>query len=301
MQTAENIRQKRSQGGSWFELILAGILALAPAIAWCANVARVSAPDNRLSHRVFYSLRQSAGVHQAPQRLLDSPGFYRKLLDDLTGPVLTPLGFALCLAGLTNRAWRRHLYWLLSMALLVAALPAKFYDILYYDLVVLPPLCVLCGLGWQLIDERMHISRRAKVGLLLIALLLSMRYAVGPAFTTPAEDRSVTAAAAALQDLAEVEEPVLTMHGWCTDLLYYCDRPGWDVSPDDPRLRERFDLAVREGTRWCVATNLAELDGSRSASTELARWTVVREGNDFRVYERQIGPENRTDHPVPEN
>jgi hypothetical protein len=215
---------------------------------------------------------------------LVSPSFYRKLLDDFTGPVLTPLGFVLCLTGLMNRAWRRHAPWLASMAVLVAALPAKFYDILYYDVVLLPPLCIVAGLGWQLVAERLRPERPAIAGLLAVALLFSLRYTVGPAFVTPAEDRSVTAAAAALRELADIEEPVLTMHGWCTDLLYYCDRPGWGVSPDDPQLHERFALARRWGARWCVATNLAEVERSSQAVAELSDWTVVREGDDFRVY-----------------
>ncbi|HEV3006489.1 MAG TPA: hypothetical protein VGX78_18610, partial [Pirellulales bacterium] len=278
------LTQRRLGRQSFIELIVATTLAVAPALAWCANVARVSAPDNPLSRRVFYSLRQSADVHQAPQRLLVSPSFYRKLLDDFTGPVLTPLGFVLCLTGLMNRAWRRHVPWLASTAVLIAALPAKFYDILYYDVVLLPPLCILAGLGWQLVAERLRPGRAATAGLLAMALLLSLRYTVGPAFTTPAEDRSVTAAAAALREFADVEEPVLTMHGWCTDLLYYCDRPGWGIAPDDPQLHERFALAKRCGARWCVATNLAEVVGSPQAVAELADWTVVREGHDFRVY-----------------
>jgi hypothetical protein len=267
-----------------FELFVAAALALAPALAWCTNVSRVSSPGNPLSQRVFYSLRQSADVHQAPQRLLVTPSFYRKLLDDFTGPVLTPLGFALCLAGLMNRGWRRHAPWFASMALLVAALPAKFYDLLYYHVVLLPPLCILAGLGWHLVEERLRPGRMAIVGLFAVGLLLSLRYSIGPAFSTPAEDRSVTAAAAALREFAEANQPVLTMHGWCTDLLYYCDRPGWGVSPDDPRLGERFALARRNGARWCVATNLGEVDRSPQAAAALADWTLVREGDDFRVY-----------------
>jgi len=266
-------------------LLVTGILASAPALAWCANTLRVSDPDNALSHRVFYSIRQSAEVHQAPLRLLKSPAFYGKLLYDLTGPVLTPLGFVLCLTGLMSIACRRHLAWLAAMAVLVLALPAKFYGILYYDVVLLPPLCILAGLGWQRIAERFRPSHAATAGLVAIALILSMRYSTGPAFLTPEEDRSVTAAAAALGELAGVEEPVLTMHGWCTDLLYYCNRPGWGVSPNDPRLPERFALARRQGTRWCVATNLEVLDRSPVALAELADWTVVRQGDDFRIYQ----------------
>jgi len=275
---------RRAMRRHWIEFVVAAVLATAPALAWCANVLRVSATDSPLSQRVFYSIRQSAEVNQASLRLLSSPAFYAKLLDDLTGPVLTPLGFVLCLTGLMNPACRRHLVWLAAMAVLVMALPAKFYGILYYDVVLLPPLCILAGLGWQRVAERLRPSLAATAGFVAIALLLSMRYTVGPAFLTPEEDRGVTAAAAALGELADVEEPVLTMHGWCTDLLYYCDRPGWGVSPDDPRLPDRFALALRQGTRWCVATNLDVLDRSPLALAELAEWTVVREGDDFRIY-----------------
>ena len=82
-------------------------------------------------------------MHRPPHPLLRSPDFYRQVLDDLAGVVLTPVGFALLLAGLLGRAWRREAAWLLAMLILVAALPLKFYEMDYYWMAVLPPLAIV--------------------------------------------------------------------------------------------------------------------------------------------------------------
>ena len=40
--------------------------------------------------------------------------------------------------------------------ILVAALPLKFYEMNYYWMAILPPLCVLVGLGGQMLYERLR-------------------------------------------------------------------------------------------------------------------------------------------------
>ena len=72
--------------------------------------------------------------------------------------------------------------------------------------------------------------------LLVVCLVFSMRYAARPAFATPAEDRGVLAAAAAVQELTAEGEPVATLHGAGIDLLYYCNRRGWAYSVNDRRV-----------------------------------------------------------------
>ena len=90
------------------------------------------------------------------------------------------------------------------------------------------------------------------IGLLAVALVLSLRYAVGAAFMTPEEDRMVVAAAEAVQKLAAEDEPVVTMHGSAIDLLYYCDRPGWAVvSTEEVEIHPSADLTPSiEGRIW---------------------------------------------------
>jgi len=125
---------------------------------------------------------------------------------------------------------------------------------------VLPPLCVLAGLGWGVIERRVQPPRSAVAALLLVALLISLRHAAGPAWVTPAEDRAVAAAAAALRALTAEDEPVATMHGSAIDLLYYCNRPGWAIPPDEPRMGSVLADCRRRGARYLVVAGPAVED-----------------------------------------
>jgi hypothetical protein len=127
-------------------------------------------------------------------------------------------------------------------------LPRKFHEMNYYWLVVLPPLCIVVGLGWDLIRRRMRPGRLATTVLVLVVLVFSLRYAVRPSFVTPAEDRAVVAAGRKIQELVRPGEAVVTMHGTCIDLLYYCDRPGWALSPEDDLKK----VLPRHGIRYLV-------------------------------------------------
>jgi hypothetical protein len=213
--------------------------------------------------------------------LLWTPDFYRQLLDDLTGVILTPLGFVLLAVGFLNRGWRQHAVWLVAMGILVAALPRKFYQMNYYYMAVLPPLCVMAGLGCQVVAERLRPGWKAAIGLLLVALVLSLRYAVKPAFVTPEEDRAVVAAGRAVQALTAQEEPVVTMHGATIDLLYYCNRPGWAIAPDTPELESVLQQCRRLGARYLV---VAGPEATRGKVAALEPHTPVLRGDGFCIY-----------------
>lgn len=260
-------------------------LAVVPAAAWYWHAARTAAPDSPLARHVFYSVRESAAVHRPPHPVLRSPDFYRQVLDDLAGVVLTPVGLVLLLAGLLDRAWRREAAWLLAMLILVAALPLKFYEMSYYWMAVLPPLCILAGLGWGVVQRRLRPGRGATACLLIVVLVLSLRYAAGPAFVTPQEDRAVVAAAAAVRELTEEEEPVVTVHGSTIDLLYYCNRPGWAVAPQTPDLESVLADCRRQGARYAVVAGPEDAAGVTAAPAALERRPVVARGDGFRVFE----------------
>ena len=238
-----------ARGRLWAVALLT--LALIPAAVWYVHAAQ-TATDSTLKPRVYYSVLGSAEVHRPPHPLLWSPDFYRQILDDLAGVVLTPLGLALALAGLLHPAWRRYLPWLAAMAVLVAALPLKFHQMNYYWMAVLPPLAILIGLGWQQIHDRLTLGRPAIAVVLAVALLFSLRYAVRPAMITPPADRAVVAAGRAIQRLTPADEPVVTMHGSGIDLLYYCRRPGWALSPDTPQLDRVLGQCRLQGARYMV-------------------------------------------------
>lgn len=264
--------------------LAAGALAVLPAVAWYADAYRTAAPDNPLAERVFYSVRQSGEAHGWPHPLLRSAEFYRQALDDLAGVALTPIGLGLALLGLLHREWRRHAAWLAAMALLGLALPRKFHEMNYYYLVVLPPLCVLVGLGWQALYDRLRPRPLAIAGLLAVSLVFSLRYAARPAFATPDEDRGVVAAAAVVREWTPFGERVVTMHGSTIDLLYYCDRPGWALSPEDPLLAEKLASCRREGARLLAVAASLRGDEGVACDRLLAEYELLRAGDGYRVY-----------------
>ncbi len=267
---------RRARVGAGFPVFA---LALVPAALWYGHAAETASPESPLAAHVFYSVRDSAEVHRPPHPLLRSPDFYRQALDDLSGVVLTPLGFVLALAGLVHPAWRRYVPWLASMGVLVVLLPKKFHEMNYYWMAVLPPLCILVGLGWQVVRRGMRLGRRAGLLLLAVALVLSLRYAARPAFVTPPEDRAVIPAAAAVRALTSPDGPVVTMHGSTIDLLYYCDRPGWAVPP------EADDLHARLAEYRARGAEVVAIAGQGPADrTALARLPVLAQGDGWAVH-----------------
>ena len=232
-------------------------VAMVPAAVWYGHAMRISAADHPLSARVFYSVRDSAGAHFPPHPLLFTPDFYRQVFDDLSTVVLTPVAFMLPLVGLLDRSWRRYAAWLAAMAILVVALPRKFHEMNYYYVVILPPLCILAGLGWRRIVRRLRPGRVAVAAVLLLGAgrLASLRRQarLGHARGRPPRPGRRRA----VQSLAAEDEPVVTMHGTAIDLLYYCDRPGWAVSPEADDLESQLSEYRRQGARYLVATGPA--------------------------------------------
>jgi hypothetical protein len=248
-------------------------LAIWPAACWYAFAYRTASPEGPLAKHVFYSVRQSTEAQLTAYRLLCRPGFYRQILDNLTGVVLTPIGFVLVLAGLLDRQWRQYAAWLLAMVVLVVALARKFHEMNYYYMAVLPPLCIMAGLGWRVIQQRLRPGPKPVALLVAVALLLSFRYAIRPAFITPEEDRGVLDAARLVQRLTAEDEPVVTMHGTTIDLLYYCRRPGWAVAPDTPQLEAVLEDCRRQGARYVAVVGKGPLLQS-----------LVACGEDFRIH-----------------
>ncbi len=238
--------------GRFWVALVSVVIAMIPAALWCLHAIRTAAPGSPWADHIYSCLQGNASSYRPPDPLLFSGEFYRQALDELTSVILTPIGFALFLAGFLNRAWLRYLPWLVAMGLLVLALPRKFHEMNYYYMSVLPPLCIMAGLGWQIVWERIRPGRAACAGLILVALLFSLRHAAKPAFSTPDEDRAVVTAGRAIQKFVPPEEPVATMHGSSITLLYYCNRPGWFIEPDRPDLEAALDLCRSEGARYLV-------------------------------------------------
>ena len=258
------------------------VVAVIPVTLWCLHAWRVAAPGSPYADHIYSCLQGNAGSYRPPDPLLFGGDFYRQALDDLTTVLLTPVGFALLLAGFVRRNWIRYLPWLAAMAILVLALPRKFHDMNYYYMAVLPPLCVVAGLGWQTIWEQIRPGRVAVVGLLAVAVLFTARFAAKPAYGTPSEDRAVVAAGRAIQELTTREEPVATMHGAGITLLYYCNRPGWFLEAGTDDLDGQLDECRRQGARFFV---VAGPEGEDDRLDVILGRRPHEIGDGFRIYD----------------
>ncbi|MDA7979799.1 MAG: glycosyltransferase family 39 protein [Pirellulales bacterium] len=259
------------------------LLACLPALAWVGYVFTTSDPDVE-SVPVFYSLRNSATAHAWPPPILRSPEFYQQFLDDLMSVFITPIGFVLALLGIANRSWFCLIPWLGSCVALVLALPLKFHEMNYYWVPLLPPVCLLIGVGWRNLTENLRFRGGWWRTLFLgVVVILTARYSLRPAFVTPAEDRSVVAAAEAAQEFTSEDDLVVTIHGTSIDLLYYCDRRGWALSVNDPKLGERISELANAGARVLVVANKDAVPASVRREWE-SSYTVLREGTEFIVF-----------------
>ena len=185
------------------------------------------------------------------------------------------LGFVLLGVGFLDRRWRLYAAWLAASIFLIAALPRKFHEMNYYFMAVLPPLCIVAGLGWGLVVKRLRPGRVALMIWLLVALVISLRYAGGPLLVIPAEDRGVLSAAGAVGRLTEEDEPIVVMHGTAIVMPYYCNRPAWCVTADEDDIGSRLEEYHRLGARFFVVV------GEDKAEFDLPE--VVR-GEGFLVY-----------------
>lgn len=277
-------RMQRDVCLPWFRSILGVLLAMSPALCWCAYVMEMSDPAHPRSASVHYSLAHSAAANGWPHPLLGNPAYYAQILTSLATVVLTPLPLLLFAIAFRHPAWRRHAIWLASMVILIAALPRKFDELNYYYLVVVPPLAIMVGLGYEWCLERWQ-PRAVWIGLAVVATLLcSLRYTVRPAFVTPAADRSVVAAAEALRKLTSPQDQVITMHGSTVDLLYYCNRRGWAVSPHHRDLAQKLLDCRRQGAQFFVVADVAQAKQNAACSAVFATLPLVVAGDDYRIY-----------------
>lgn len=263
------------------------ILAAVPAIMWCLLTLQLASADHPESRHVYYSLYRSAGVHSTWSTLLLSSDFYLRMLSNIVGAGLTPVGLLLAVFGIGTTSARRHWPWLAAMAILVLALPGKFIELRYYTLVLVPSLAVVAGLGWDTLAARLPWPQCVAAVCLVIGVACSLRLSIGPAFVTPPEDRAVIAAASAVRAITSSEEPVVTLHGAGCDLLYYCDRPGWALSTNDRHLRDSLDQCRQQGAQWLVVADLSSL--GRSTEAELAQLPLLIAEDDFGVYRLPTG------------
>ncbi len=260
-------------------------LAILPPALWYSHAYRTAAPENPEAARVFYSVRHGGKEHLPPHPILRNADYYRRILDDLSGIVLTPIGFTLAVLAVFHPSIRRYAPWLAACGVLLILLPRKFYEMDYYYMIGLPLGAVLAGLGWRTVDQalRRHAAARlpGMVFVFAVFLVLSLRYAAKPTYAIPEEDRAVVEAGAAAQRLSRPEEPILTRHGSGCALLYYCDRPGWILSGDDEDLPETLQEYADGGVRLLVVAG----PDTATVRSLLPNLTPLEEGSAYVLYE----------------
>lgn len=259
------------------------LLAAVPALLWCDYVLSIADPAAVTSTRVFFSLRESAASHGWPHPLLTQPGFYAGVTRNLVTVALTPVGALLLLAGLRHDAWRRHAVWLGAAALLLLVLPRKFHEMNYYYLVILPPLAIVAALGWEQIHRRFG-GRRTLVAVACLGALCSLRYAVRPAFVTPAEDSMVVAAAERIRAVTPADAWIVTMHGSSIDLLYYADRKGVAIGRDEPVLDQKLATLGKSGAALLAVAEMDFAQLPQRTRDTLARQSLIESGPGYRLY-----------------
>ncbi len=263
------------------------ILAAAPALLWHLYVAQLTSGVDGAP--VYYSVRNSLTAHAFPHPMLTLAEFYRHLLDDLATVVLTPVGLVLAVLGVAQRSVRQHWGWIVSAVVMVIVLPLKFYEMNYYFLPLLPLLAVFVGLGWERLAARGSGVRNMAVALGLVALVYAARYSVKPAFVHAAEDRAVLPAARAVKNLSTSDQRVVTMHGTSLDLLYYCERRGWAISPKARNLATRLEQCASAGAALLVVTPTSQIERSPQLKSLVQCLSVAESGDGFVVY--RLNPE----------
>ena len=164
-------------------------------------------------------------------------------------------------------------------------LPLKFYKLNYYDLVILPPLALLAGLGWRQLQTVIGPSRAAVAAVLALVLAAVDAACVRAGLCHPGRRPRRCRRWRCARSLAPPDEPIVAVHGSNFDLLYYCDHPGWAVPVDDPQFAApRSRRRARQGAHSLVIANLASLDAQPVAKACLAQMPIETEGEDYRVY-----------------
>lgn len=272
-----------NRGARFGTATMVGLLAMIPVVAWYGYTLTAAWGWWQLQpEEVYFSIVRSGATNSWPHPLLLDPNFYKQLLDDLVTEALTPIGIGLAVLGLSHPKARSYWPWMLCAGIFVMVLPRKFYEMEYYWGNLLPLLCAIAGLGWQRLTQLSW--QRWQVGLVVgIWALFSIRLGIGAAYVIPPEDRGVLLAADSVQRLVPSEASVVTLHGTCPILLYYCDRTGYllDLRRD---ISEQFAEYQTKGIEYFVVANLSQLPELPEVQRVLETQQLIEQGKDFALY-----------------
>lgn len=269
---------------------------------WYCLMARASGNNNlETAQHVYFSLQKTWDSHPFPHPLLHSPSFYKGLLDDLSGIVLTPIGFTFLFFALPHASDKRYQLWFSAAMILWIVMPRKFHEMNYYWMSILPFFCAQSGIGIAKVTRLLIKARRDSVKLLCVMILVwfafSIRYSLTPAFTTPLEDQSVLSAGNSVIRNTHKNDRIVTVHGSGIDLLYYCNRRGWtldldaavpDIENHLPEIQEPFTATlktyIQQGASHLIVADLSVLDKKPDFRKIVEELELVEKGDDFSLY-----------------
>jgi len=194
--------------------------------------------------------------------------YYKALYDALAGMVMTPVGLTFWIAGIffackLRGAYGFLVFWCAVFFLSHLAIPRKLIDHDFYFLPLVLPASGLVALAWtRTTDALKHAGLLGRRGLgifLAVAAAVSLRYAVHPAFVTPAREVNYVLLAEKVKQYARGPHSRVIFQGPYS-LLYCAGRLGWSVEWDDPDLPEKIRRWVeKEGATHFALSSPREL------------------------------------------
>lgn len=242
-----------------WKLYLFAALALIPPILWYYH-----------AHLLFLQYGNTFGIWtltdtegwNAKWGSLDiwfNSAFYNNYLLRLSGIVLTPVGFTLFILGVFQKVRSKREYvfhfWLLSVLIyfLVLARGNWIHD--YYQLPLVPVAAIFMGKALAML---FGIKQERKIGvfaLLAVTLLMSVSIFLPPLYKI---DGAQHEAGPAIDKLTPKGALIIAGDGYAPTLLYYANRKGWLIAPEEWTPR-KIESLKEQGANYFVTSRVAYL------------------------------------------
>lgn len=221
-----NIQRSASLKQGIAQTALFVLISVMPVVLWNAYIYQALTEHfDSVIMSIYHQLGTKTYISYSPMSWMFAKGF----LSHLIKLVLNPIGFALSVAGLflviKRRKWEMLFTWIIFLVLMLVFLTKKTIDMNYYLLGLAPPMAILAAVAWEAAAEKF--GKTVQVLFYMVFTLVSLRYAVAPAFITPEEDKGVLDAAHFINQKTKRGDLIIASHGTNLDLLYYSGRKGW--------------------------------------------------------------------------
>ncbi len=217
-------------------LLKTGLLAIVGSILpalWYLHGWHVSRQADNIYSTLFAQLESHASFLNP---LAMSVDYYGRLLDTLFGVALTPLGFTFLLLGMLFvffdfQSSGFFLVWTLSFLFSSLAIARKLIDHNLYLLHLVIAASPLMGAAFERVLAATGLQGKRKISFAaifgLLFFIVSMRYAVHPAFITPPQSQNTLRVAEEIKRSTLAKAKIISASPDSMSLLYYGDRLGW--------------------------------------------------------------------------